>query len=375
LPEGYYNLANTLAALGQPDEAVAHYERALALRPDYAEAHNNLGTVLMAQGQVAQAAERHQRAIALKPGLATAHLNLGIALSAQGKRDEAVDCYRQALAHDPNHAEAHNNLGGALLAHGALSEAVGLLRARARAQVRPRAGRAQPCQGAGRIGRPRARAAHRARRPRQARDGRYPSVFFLCLRDPRSLPCAADYRDYLIRAITEPWGSPRPLAVVATSLIKRNPAIAECVARVEAAWPTVLTGDALYGASGVAPIAEDRMLRTLLESVQSFDVALEWFLTAVRATLLQQAARPDARGTDEQSLAFHGALARQCFINEYVFACSQDEVDDVARLRERLSAELASGAPVPALWVVALAAYVPLHTLPFADALLAAGLA
>jgi len=371
LPEGYYNLANTLAALGQPDEAVTHYERALALRPDYAEAHNNLGTVLMAQGQVAQAAERHRRAIALRPGLATAHLNLGVALSAQGKRDEAVDCYRQALAHDPNHAEAHNNLGGALLAHGALSQASACFE-RALA-LKPGLAQAslnfaRALVGLGDLERA-LRIARDVHERHETADTQ--AVFFLCLRDPRSIPCAADYRDDLIRAITEPWGSPRPLAVVATSLIKRNPAIAECVARVEAAWPTVLTGDALFGASGVAPIAEDRLLRTLLESVQSFDVALEWFLTAVRATLLQQAAQPDARAADEQSLAFHGALTRQCFINEYVFACSQDEVDDVARLRERLSAELASGAPVPALWVVALAAYVPLHTLPFADALLA----
>ena len=142
------------------------------------------------------------------------------------------------------------------------------------------------------------------------------------------------------------------------------------MARVEAAWPAVPTGDALFGASGVAPIAQDRLLRMLLELVQSFDVGLEWFLTAARATLLQQAAQADAADTDEQSLTFYCALARQCFINEYVFAYPPNEADEVRRLQERLSAALASGAPVPPLWVAALAAYVPLHTLPFADALL-----
>ena len=49
----------------------------------------------------------------------------------------------------------------------------------------------------------------------------------------------------------------------------------------------------------------------------------------------------------------------------------QNEADEVRRLQERLSAALASAAPVPPLWVAALAAYVPLHTLPFADVLLA----
>jgi 2-polyprenyl-3-methyl-5-hydroxy-6-metoxy-1,4-benzoquinol methylase len=91
----------------------------------------------------------------------------------------------------------------------------------------------------------------------------------------------------------------------------------------------------------------------------------------VRATLLQQAAQPDALTTDDQSLTFYCALARQCFINEYVFAYPPNQADEVRRLQERLSAALASGAPVPPLWVAALAAYTPLHTLPFAEVLLA----
>src|ERR1044072_2928188 len=65
------------------------------------------------------------------------------------------------------------------------------------------------------------------------------------------------------------------------------------------------------------------------------------------------------------------ALSLYCFINEYVFAYPPNEADEVRRLQERLGAALASGAPVPPLWVAALAAYVPLHTLPFADALTA----
>src|SRR5450631_4457074 len=37
------NLGNALARLGQLDEAVASYRRALCLSPSFAEAHNNLG--------------------------------------------------------------------------------------------------------------------------------------------------------------------------------------------------------------------------------------------------------------------------------------------------------------------------------------------
>ena len=370
LPEAHYNLANTLAAAGRPDQAVAHYERALASRPDYAEAHNNLGTVLMAQGKAAEAAERHRRAIALKPDFAMACLNLGNALNAQGQADEAIDLYQGALTRDPNLAEAHNNLGGIWMARRALPEAAACFeRALTLKPTLTEASLnlAKALTGLGNL-------EHALRAVRQAHDrhetAETRAAFFLCLRDPRSAPFAADYRDHMIRAIDEPWGSPRPLTVVATSLIKRNPAIAECVARVEAAWPALPTCDALFGASGVAPIAQDRLLRVLLESVQNFDPALERFLTAVRATLLEQAAQGDALKADDQSLTFYCALARQCFINEYIFAYPASEADEIGRLQERLSAALASGAPVPPLWVAALAAYVPLHTLPLADALL-----
>ena len=356
-------------ALGRPDEAVTHYERALALRPDYAEAHNNLGTVLMAQGNATEAAERHRRALALKPDLIAAYVNLGSVLDAQGRHDEAMDCYRQALARDPNHAEAHNNLGGVLFARSAFSEAAACFE-RALALKPDLAAAslnlAKTLVGLGNLERALrvVRDVHDRRETAETR-----AAFYLCLRDLRSIPYAAGYRDYLIRGIDEPWGDPRRLGPAATSVIKRNPAIAESVARAETAWPAVPTGAALFGASGVAPIAEDRLLLVLLESMQNADEGLERFLTAARATLLQQAAQGGAADTDEKSLTFYCALARQCFTNEYVFAYPQNEADEVARLQERLGDALASGAPVPPLWIAALAAYVPLHTLPFADAL------
>ena len=55
-----------------------------------------------------------QRAVQLKPDFAEAHNNLGVAFKNQRKLDEAVACYRRALELKPDYAEAHNNLGNAL---------------------------------------------------------------------------------------------------------------------------------------------------------------------------------------------------------------------------------------------------------------------
>ncbi len=44
-PDAHNNLGITLSDLGRLDEAVSHFERALALKPDLVRAHNNLGNV------------------------------------------------------------------------------------------------------------------------------------------------------------------------------------------------------------------------------------------------------------------------------------------------------------------------------------------
>jgi protein O-GlcNAc transferase len=61
-----YNLGNVLKEQGKLDDAVAHYHRALGLKPGFAEAHNNLGNALKKQGKLDEAAAQYERALALK---------------------------------------------------------------------------------------------------------------------------------------------------------------------------------------------------------------------------------------------------------------------------------------------------------------------
>jgi len=69
-------LADILRRQGECERAVAHYERALAIVPDFAEAHNNLGVVLSDAGKFEEARARYQRALAIMPDFAEAHFNL-----------------------------------------------------------------------------------------------------------------------------------------------------------------------------------------------------------------------------------------------------------------------------------------------------------
>jgi protein O-GlcNAc transferase len=109
--------------LGRP-EAPDLLARAVALRPDVAEAHNDLGVVLGARGRLAEAAAAFERAAALRPDYAEAHANLAGALRRLGRTEQAVACYERVAVLAPNSAGAHNNLANALMELGRLDAAL-----------------------------------------------------------------------------------------------------------------------------------------------------------------------------------------------------------------------------------------------------------
>ncbi len=93
-------LANIHSQLGERDENVACLERALAIEPDYAEAHYNLGCDAMRERNDARAKEHFARAIALDPPHPEARAHLGWLLI---RDDEAgaERALRHALTLDP----------------------------------------------------------------------------------------------------------------------------------------------------------------------------------------------------------------------------------------------------------------------------------
>jgi tetratricopeptide (TPR) repeat protein len=122
--DAHNNLGVALAAQGRIDDAVAHYERALVLKPDCADAHGNLGAVLAAKGRIADAVIHCERALLLNPGHVGIHYNLAVALAAQGRIADATAHYRRALVLKPDYADAHNNLGNCLWTQGHSDEAL-----------------------------------------------------------------------------------------------------------------------------------------------------------------------------------------------------------------------------------------------------------
>jgi protein O-GlcNAc transferase len=122
-PEGVhlhaqYNLGVLHESRQDFPSAIASYQRALALQPDFVQALNNLGVAYCRVGQWDQAIAHLRRVAALRPDLAGAHHNLAAAFSLQGDRANAIACLEKVLALAPDHPSAHADLGNVLFSDG-----------------------------------------------------------------------------------------------------------------------------------------------------------------------------------------------------------------------------------------------------------------
>jgi len=156
------SLGEALAALDQAENAVAAYEKAISLNPEYEGALNNLALLYQKLGRHADAVNCLERAVAVRPDAANLLINLGRAQRlggdadaagrvlrralAQGADDianaltlaqelkdlgatgDAIAAFRRAVELDPDSADALNNLGNLLAAEGSLEEAAGCYR-------------------------------------------------------------------------------------------------------------------------------------------------------------------------------------------------------------------------------------------------------
>ena len=363
--EAHNNLGAALQELGQIDEALACFRRAIALKPDFAEAHFNLGNALQGQLRFEEAERCHRQAIEYRSSYAEAHHALGKLFEEQGRLEDALACHRLAVSFRPGLAEAWSSLGALLLQQGRIDEAEPVFKKALRYE--PRCSSAllglsaiALSQGAHDAALTAAIEALRIDETSEAKQ-----AFVACIRNTHFVEAGATIRELLIRALSEPWGRPRELSAASRSVIVSNPDIRACIDRATAAWPTRQSEAALFGPAGLAAVAGEPLLRCLLENVQICDPAFERLLTLSRHVLLvaaRQAALADK--PEEKLLSFSCALARQCFINEFVYSHTDEEIELAGQLRNNLATALEAESPFPVLWLTAVASYFPLSSLP-----------
>jgi superkiller protein 3 len=122
-PDALVALGNAYTLASRVPEALATFERLLALDPANALAYENVGAAQLRSGDLAGAEQSLRRAIELDAQLAGAHTALGVVLAGTGRRGDAIDAWRRAVAIDPNELNALFNLTINLSAAGRVDEA------------------------------------------------------------------------------------------------------------------------------------------------------------------------------------------------------------------------------------------------------------
>lgn len=105
----YNNRGVAWKAQGNLDRALADFDRAIQLSPNYATAYFNRGVAWDAKGDLDHALTDYDRAIQINPNHAAAYNNRGNAWDAKGNPVKALTDYDKAIQIDSNYATAYNN--------------------------------------------------------------------------------------------------------------------------------------------------------------------------------------------------------------------------------------------------------------------------
>lgn len=131
MPGPWNNLGNVLVGAERLDEAIAAYERSVALAGNSdasAEALNNLGTIHRRQNRLAESEDACRRATTLRPNFAPAWYNLSQTLMTQGRVHEGLIANSWAITLLPGHLMARDQVLRALLLLGERDRAAQLYR-------------------------------------------------------------------------------------------------------------------------------------------------------------------------------------------------------------------------------------------------------
>ncbi len=104
--------------------AESEYRRAIALNPNYAEAHHQYGLILMYQRRLDESLAELKRAVQLDPLAASFAADVSFPLALQGKYEDATGQVRKGLDLDPESPYVRSLLGWIQIQAGRVEEAI-----------------------------------------------------------------------------------------------------------------------------------------------------------------------------------------------------------------------------------------------------------
>ena len=115
------------------------------------------------------------------------------------------------------------------------------------------------------------------------------------------------------------------------------------------------------------PVCTHPLLTRVMQVAVLTDIQLEMALTALRTALLQVVTDAGNNGDNYMAcLSIMSSMACQCFLNEYIWSLTKDELGRVDMLDINIKTRIDKREPVPASWIAILGTYRPLHEASYA---------
>ncbi len=122
--DDFYIKASAEVKLGNFQEAIAAYNRAISINPQYTDAYNDRGVIRSALGSLSEGIKDFEQAVQINPQHSTAYVNLGIARLNLKDYKQAITNFDQALQINSNIAHAYLNRGKAYFYLGKKEKAI-----------------------------------------------------------------------------------------------------------------------------------------------------------------------------------------------------------------------------------------------------------
>ena len=398
------NVGIARQALGESTAAIAAYERAIALEPEYVAAHYNLGLAHLSSSRYFEAESAFRIALRLRDEFPEAWVALAAALEGLGRNEEALSALDRSIALRNDYVGALVNSFVLLRKMGRLEQAIAVTQRVLELEPDNHLAHATlgiGLQGIGRLAE--AEASYRralAFSPDHAEAKAYlaslleltgrvqeaiPLLFELVANDPRNARLrrnlAGSLKEIVLTKVADKGRSVLvslckddnlfPLIVPSIIALTRCDAgfqgLQERVRRLEDPETALPPAVNAFLHDPLLPAALPRMVIT--------DVAIEEVLTYLRRRILfRHEGSLELRAVhSDVPEEFACALARQCFFSGYAFFVDDSELEPIANLRaalqDALDGETADlHALEPSLTLVAL--YDSLHTLQGCERLL-----
>ena len=339
--EAIYNLGLALQAQGNLAESIQSYNRVIEINPRHIWAYNNLGNIFFkANSQFEQAIRVFKQALDINPYVAEIHNNLGAVLKTIGQTDEAIQAYQRAIKINPDYPEAHHNLGIVLEELGNFGDAFASYQAAIRLAPNKTIlwiNFANICQFT---------------RPTNQSD---------------------QLKQDLINCLHADGVEHQQIGKFVTSFLKASPAFQEVIVASESKTSNEFL-DYMLEDSKTNGLFLDDLIATLLPKVIIEDLTIEKLLTKVRNFLLNEIVENlDSGQFNFINTHFLNALASQCFLNEYVYALSEEEVLKVGIVKKYVESKVEKIELREKILIGILSCYMPAYELDNAEDVLLLG--